>query len=296
MAGGAGGPAGDAGDFAVAPGLAPDLLVSAVGYRSTQRAPRIHRGLPSPALTFVVGLDGPIVTGHTPDQATGPAADRTTVTIAGLQTTPAYVAEEGEQSGIQLAVRPLAARAVFGVPAAELSAFVTDGTDVLGPSAESLRGRLAEAPSWEARFAILERYLRRRADRQEVRPPRPEIAEAWRWIARHRGTGSIPGLARHVMMSQRQLTTLFRAELGLTPKAASRLMRFENARRHIAHALVSGAPLDLSRIAQICGYYDHSHLVRDFQQYVGASPTRWIAEEHRNIQAGEQLRGEDLAA
>jgi AraC-like DNA-binding protein len=270
--------------------LLPDAVVSTVGYRITGPATVIHRGLPSPALTVVFSLDDPIVTGVSPTHATGPDAYRNQIILGGLHTSPAYIAQPAVQSGIQLAVRPLEARALFGLPASELRALTTEGADVLGKSATRLREQICEMTTWPERFAVLARYLRGRYENQKQ--PRPEVMEAWRWIAWHRGTGSMTGLAQHVLLSQRQLTTLFRAEVGLTPKAVSRLMRFENARQRMAQTVRNGTPSDLTAIAHACGYFDHSHLVRDFQQYVGTSPTQWIAEERRNIQAGAHQKSE----
>lgn len=287
----------DGGDeFVGAPGLLPDAVVAAVGYRTVDEAPVIHRGIPSPALTFVLSLDDePIVTGWSPDQATGADAYRQHTVLSGLHTQPAYIAQPRVQSGIQLAVRPLAARALFGMPASELRHLAMDGTDVLGASAVELRERLVELPTWGERFTEFARYLRGRWAPLRRRPPRSEVVEAWTWIVRTRGTGSVEALARHVGMSPRHLTTVFRGEVGRTPKEVSRLMRFENARQSMAAAIQSGTGPDIAAVAHACGYYDHSHLVRDFQQYVGASPTRWIAEERRNIQAGAHQTNADWA-
>lgn len=278
-------------EFVSVPGLLPDAVASAVGYRAT--GPVMHRGLPSPSLTVVFSLDDPIVTGLSPEHATGPDAYRNDVILGGLHTRPAYIAQPRVQAGIQLAVRPLAARTLFGVPASELQDLTTEGADVMGNAVARVREQVSEMNTWAERFAVLSRYLRARcAERQPQ--PRAEVVEAWKWIARHRGTGSMTGLAQHVLLSQRQLTTVFRREIGLTPKAVSRLMRFEHARQRIAQMVRSGAPLDLAAVAHACGYFDHSHLVRDFQQYVGASPTQWLAEERQNIQAGSHQQSEDL--
>ncbi|MGV2920226.1 helix-turn-helix domain-containing protein, partial [Streptomyces alfalfae] len=64
------------------------------------------------------------------------------------------------------------------------------------------------------------------------------------------------------------------------------LRRCRRCTAAVVRAVATGAPQDLARVAADCGYYDHSHLVRDFRQYTGVSPTRWLAEECRNIQAG----------
>ncbi len=287
---------GGRGEFVSDPGLLPDAVVSTVGYCAIGPMPAIHRGLPSPSLTFVFSLDGPIVTGQSPEHVSGPDAYRNHMVLGGLHTRPAYIAQPAVQTGIQLAVRPLAARALFGVPAGELRTLTTEAADVLGPSAARLREQLSETDTWAQRFAVLGCYLRGRyAEAGWREEPRAEVVQAWKWIARHRGTGSMAGLARHVLLSQRQLTALFSSELGLTPKAVSRLVRFEHARQRMTQAVRSDASLDIAATAHACGYYDHSHLVRDFQQYAGASPTHWLAEERQNIQAGAHQRGADLA-
>ncbi|WP_199740150.1 helix-turn-helix domain-containing protein [Saccharopolyspora rhizosphaerae] len=262
--------------------LVPEAVVSAVGYTSHLRRPVLHRGLPSPALTLVLTFDEPVTSGFEP---TGEDAGSSHLVLGGLHTRPAYIAQPRVQSGIQLAVRPLALRQLFGVAAGELRDQAVDARAVLGEGAEDLRQRLAELTTWPERFAALAAYLRAGADRVTA-GPRPEVVEAWKWIAWHRGTGSMSALARHVHLGERQLTSIFKAELGVTPKAASRLMRFEHARQRIARTVREASSLDLAAVAHSCGYYDHSHLVREFQQYAGCSPTRWIGDELRNIQAG----------
>ncbi|WP_369218382.1 AraC family transcriptional regulator [Streptomyces flavofungini] len=271
------------------------MVVSAVGYRTSGQRPALHRGLPSPHLTVIFSLDGDIATGETPDQATGDNATRTDIVVGGLHQSPAYVVQPEHEAGIQLAVHPLAARTLLGLPASALAGeLVVGGTDVFGERATELRERLCGLDTWEDRFAALTAYLRDRAATAEERPSgpvRPEVAEAWAWLARHRGAGTLGGLSRHVALSERRLTSLFRAETGLAPKQAARLMRFQHAKAAVVRAAAEDAPQDLARIAADCGYYDHSHLVRDFRQYTGESPTGWLAEECRNIQAGAHDTG-----
>lgn len=268
---------------------------STVGYLTTDPAPSLHLGLPSPYLTFIVSLRDPVVTGTTPEHAGSATAWRTDVLIGGLHHTPAYICQPRVQEGIQLAVHPLAAREVFGVPAAELTTLVTDGADVVGARALRLRERLGSTAAWPDRFAIMQDFLRRPGGLTKApRAPRAEVAEAWAWLARRRGNGSMDDLATHVALSPRQLRTLFVREVGASPKAVSRLMRFTEATRQITAAVRGRQPRDLTQIALRAGFYDAAHLVRDFHQYTGLSPTGWIAAERRNIQAGGHRNGESL--
>ncbi|MCF6524286.1 helix-turn-helix domain-containing protein [Streptomyces sp. JJ36] len=287
-------------EFVRAPRRLGALVPSTVGYRAAEEQPRLHRGLPSPYLTLVFSLDGPVVCGETPEHARGPDAYRAGVLFGGLHRTPAYIAQPARQSGVQLALHPLAARALLGMPAAELNLTAVDGAALLGRGAAELLERLQEQPEWEERFALLTGYLRDRVDRAARRPGvrpgvRAEVAEAWRWLARSGGAGPVDALARHVALSPRQLGALFRREVGMAPKQIAGLMRFERARGTIAASVAQGRPPDLADTAARCGFYDHSHLVRDFHRYTGLSPSGWIAEEHRNIQAGGHRNGEEWA-
>ncbi|HEY6792051.1 MAG TPA: DUF6597 domain-containing transcriptional factor, partial [Trebonia sp.] len=87
------------------------------GYRQAGIEPTAHRGLPSPWLTMIITLDEPLVIARHPDPRQ-PASTHDFL-LGGLHTTPALITHEGSQSGIQLALTPLGARAPLGLPAAE---------------------------------------------------------------------------------------------------------------------------------------------------------------------------------
>jgi transcriptional regulator GlxA family with amidase domain len=126
-------------------------------------------------------------------------------------------------------------------------------------------------------------------------------------------------IAQRVFLSRRRLSTLFVAELGITPKEAARTMRFTHAVTRIGEGVralgsggrTGGEPprrgtrpggaararrLDLAGVAAECGYADQSHLDREFRAFAGTSPSGWIAEEFPNIQAGGHRYARDWEA
>src|SRR5699024_2568213 len=108
--------------------------------------------------------------------------------------------------------------------------------------------------------------------------PRPEVVAGWRWMSAHRGSGRMDALSRHVAMSSRQLTKLFRDEVGVPPKVVNRLIRFDDDCRRLKDRASRGAPLGLTEIAHAAGYYDHAHMTREFGEFLGCSPRAWVAE------------------
>lgn len=269
--------------FAVAPPRSAPGVTSMVGYRALDVPERIHRGMPSSNLTFIVSLDDGLRAAESAESL--PTARPAPVVLGGLHVQASHVSQHPGQAGVQLAVHPLAARALFGVPAAQLSVTDFDAAPVLGRPAVHLHERLTVARSWPEAFAQISAYLvaeRRRRDTGVRR----EVAYAWELLRRSRGRASIAGIAEQVGLSQRHLMTLFRREVGRTPKTVAMLMRFEYATARIADDVRRHGRADLARIAAAAGYADQAHLTREFVRYAGISPAAWLAEEFQNIQDG----------
>ena len=278
--------------FLHAPSCLPDAVASTVGYESNEPSPRFHRGLPSPYLTFIISMHQPVIVGDSATQLARGDSERLDMVAAGLHISAQYIEQTVGQAGIQLAVHPLAARRLFGVPAAELVGATYDGADVLGPVARTVREELVDARDWVHRFRRLDSFLSERAVRNETALIRPEVAEAWRWLTQRQGTGAIGDLARHVFMSPRQLQTLFHREVGVGLKTYNRLLRFHRTVRTITDTAASGRRIDLAAIASSCGFADHAHMTRDFLSFTGATPSGWMAEELGNIRAGGHRNGD----
>jgi AraC-like DNA-binding protein len=254
------------------------------GYRQAGLPPGRHRGLPSPYLTLIVTLDEPLAVVAHPDPRQ--PASRHDVLVGGLHTAPALITHDGRQSGIQLGVTPLGARALLGVPAGELAQIDLHGSDVLGAFAGELQERVRAAPDWAARFAVLDETLIRQANAHDRTGwMRPEVAYVWQALLAARGDVSVSGLARDTGWTARHLGARFRAETGLSPKAAARVVRFDRARRLLQRRVATGGAPALADLAAACGYYDQAHLAREFRGLAGCPPSRWLAEEFRNIQA-----------
>ena len=271
------------------------------GYRQRGVPPARHRGLPSPYLTLIFTLDEPLTIQAHPDPGQPPGEFGTL--LGGLHSVPAMITHAGAQSGIQVALRPLGARALLGLPAGELAGLDIPAEAVFGGVCAELRDRVRAAAGWPERFAVLDGILLRRA--AETGHPAtagpaaasPEVSWAWHELLRAGGTLRVTELAAGTGWSGRHLTSRFRAEIGLTPKAAARVIRFDRARkllvRRLAGATADGGYL-LADLAADCGYFDQAHLAREFRALAGCPPSQWLTEEFRNVQAGNWLRDELL--
>ncbi|AEK40562.1 AraC family transcriptional regulator [Amycolatopsis mediterranei S699] len=235
------------------------LVTRYVGYAQDEVTLAVHRGLPSRHVTLVISLAGPVRMAGQSLQAL----------VGGLHTRAVLIRQDRVQEGVQLELDPLGVRTLFGVTAAELSGEVADLADFgLGWLPEQLRS----LSTWRERFALLDDVLAARAVEPVVPPP--ELGEAWRRLRGADGRVRVADLADEVGWSRRHLGERFRTELGLAPKQAARVLRFERAGR-----LLRRGRTDLAALAAECGFYDQAHLTNEWRALAGCTPGTWIAEE-----------------
>ena len=167
--------------------------------------------------------------------------------------------------------KPVGARAVLGVPPAELRDTHVDLQQVWNTAAGRLRERVCDAASHADRFRIVEAALMSRL-RPEL-TARPAIARAVGALLPGGGHPQIGDLAGHAGLSHRQFIKDFTATVGVTPKLFGRLCRFRRAVDQIAY----GGPCRWAQFACDCGYADQGHMIREFTFFSGLTPAQYRA-------------------
>jgi AraC-like DNA-binding protein len=271
-----------------APGLRP-YVASYVGFEISGFPAGVHLGVPGRALTAVITLSEPLEIAPEPTPAALPRR-RFSALTGGLATRPVAIRHDGTFHGVKLSLTPLGARAVYGMPAAELANDVVALDDLLGPLGVELVYRLQGGTTWGERFAALDDLLLRAVHQGEggggAAPMRPEIAEAWRRLVVTMGQTRIDLLAADLGWSRRHLTRQFRRELGLAPKTMARILRFEHA-----HLLATvDDPPSWADVSNASGYADQAHLLRDWREFTGHSPQAWRRADVL-VEAGRQMTG-----
>jgi AraC-like DNA-binding protein len=244
------------------------------GYRQRGVAPMRHRGLPSPWLALIFTLEEPMTAAALPGGHPGGSYDSY---VGGLHRTPALIVHDGAQSGVQVALSPLGCRRLLGLPGGELAGENLTMDELLGSSGRRVRERLLAAATWGERFAVLDRFFTDRLNDRRPGPP-DEVSRAWTLLLESHGGVGVAELAAEVGWSARNLAYRFSSEIGLSPKAAAQVTRFDFARR-----LLMQRRTGLARLSADCGYADQAHLSREFSEMAGLSPRRWLAEESGNL-------------
>jgi AraC-like DNA-binding protein len=229
------------------------------GYREESTRPNVQRELPSSQVVLIIGFGAPLRI----------LGDPFVSFVAGFGDVHTLTEYAGGQRGIQVDLTPLGAYSLFAVPMSELTNRVVHLDDLLGADAQRLVDMLASAPGWPERFALLDDVLLGRLAAGPV--PSPEVRRAWALL---RAGATVAATAADVGWSRRHLAARFRQQVGLAPKPAAQVLRFERAVRLLS---APGGPR-LAETAVTCGYFDQAHLNREFRRLAGCTPTAWQAE------------------
>jgi AraC-like DNA-binding protein len=184
--------------------------------------------------------------------------------VSGAYRGPFIIDTEEHAAVLGVHFAPGGAVPFLGAPPGHLADAHLDLQTLWPGQASALRERLCEARSTAKRFRILENALVARLRRPFKH--HGAVRAALEHIAR--SALAVAEVADRVGLSHRRLIELFTAEVGVPPKLFGRLQRFQRAMAIVQQA----RSVDWAELAVGCGYYDQSHLIRDFGEFSGFSP------------------------
>ncbi|MFZ5890563.1 MAG: DUF6597 domain-containing transcriptional factor [Myxococcota bacterium] len=260
-----------------------------LGYREVVPAGHeiVERVLPDGAVRLIVNLgDAPGV-----DEGGGRQLE-----VIGANVEPALIRLRGRVEGLSVTLRAGAARAVLGMPAGEISGQAISIESVWGSAGRELGERLLGAGDDSARVVLLDGWLRERLRRGAALGAKSGLSagvsasasalRAVQLISAGEGQRSLREVAESVGVGERRLQQLFHAEVGLSPRAVSRLARLQACLRALRRVrpLLAGVDAgagdrDGPRWAELAlerGFYDQSHLVNEFRAFSGLTPTEFF--------------------
>jgi AraC-like DNA-binding protein len=138
-------------------------------------------------------------------------------------------------------------------------------------SLDRMRNRLADASSVDATLSLVERELMRQLGAIPpngfglVRNAAASIEETW-------GSTPVASLADLAGVSGNRLASLFTSHVGVTPKRLARIYRFAR----VILTVDAAHPVEWAALAQAAGYFDQSHLINEFKDFTGHTPTGYL--------------------
>ena len=132
---------------------------------------------------------------------------------------------------------------------------------------KSFYGTLPEKQSIEEIITYMDNYLTNRLSC--LYHVEKQVIRAVDLIFSAKGQLSPAKVASDVCLCQRHFERKFKSTIGITPKTFAKIIRFKHALR----CLRNSSHQDLLSVALECGYYDHTHLIKDFKIFSGDTPT-----------------------
>jgi AraC-like DNA-binding protein len=183
--------------------------------------------------------------------------------------------------------RPAKAAPFLSLPASEITDLRVSLEDVWGDAA-GVRAALSERGSAVARVRAFDRVLRTRLSAsaaRDVQLGQRDVDEAVRRIIEAGGSLGITRLAPSLGVSRQHLARRFAQLVGVSPKVFARVVRLGRVIECV-RAVPVGERINWSVLALELGYYDQSHLVDEFREMTGVTPTAWTTSGNGETGAG----------
>lgn len=248
------------------PRLAP--LVASIWYgEGTVRYQR-DRILPSGQSQLLINL-GPTQYRIDP----GPPEQRVPfrdVWYSGLQQTPIDTEAPHGQALLGIAFHAHGAFPWLGRELAQVEERIVPLADLVGSGVLGLRERLLNRTTVEERFRLVQAWIIDRMSEKTV--VHPAVTWAVGKMVATGGRYPVASLAIETGYSRKHLADLFHRQVGLSPKALARVLRFRGAL-----ALLQGRrDVPWAELADQCGFYDQSHLTNEFRDFAGVTPGEFV--------------------
>jgi len=227
-----------------------------------------RREVPISAFPFIINFGDPFrILDSTPSPN---PPNRLSTFVAGIHDSFVVVESQGQSCCIQVNFTPIGARLFFQLPLWELSNRSIALDELFGQQSLRVVETLAATGDWDRRFDLLEALIHKRLS--EARPPRPEILGAWAEMQTAHGVVDVTALARKTGWSHKHLIAQFRDHIGAPPRRLGRILRFQRAIKHLG----PGNRARWAALAIDCGYFDQSHMIREFREFAGCTPEEYV--------------------
>jgi AraC-like DNA-binding protein len=192
--------------------------------------------------------------------------------VSGMRTSRIVIGVGSGAPMLVLRLRPGVLPTLIGMPANELNDTVVDLDLLLGAVFGSVRDALGETLEQRGAQAMLEVAEDVLAPLFPARPVERRVGIALRALQQRNGIGTVGAISDELGCSQKHLNDLFQRHCGLGPKRYASLVRFQSLVRRLERE----TDPDWAQLALEHGFYDQSHMVNQFQEMTGHTPTRYM--------------------
>lgn len=190
--------------------------------------------------------------------------------FAGPYTRAAFVTMRDDYECFGIRFRPGKMPQIADVSAVDLADTMIAPSRILGIDVDTLGEQLYSFDGVDSKQAFLENIFRKAGlksiSHRGVTLRSVEVVESCGGLIKVNDLANLSGV------STRTMERSFLAEVGISPKAFIRCVRFQN----VLSRMKSGKYHSLAGLAYDCGYADQSHFIKDYKELTGRLPKRQL--------------------
>lgn len=192
--------------------------------------------------------------------------------ISGQATKSYQLQLSGKIGMVGIVFKPAAMNTLFGLPMYEFTDERIALSDVLGHPLKILTERIIEADSLQQRIEMLEQFLTFQLSKTKAVLDRTDFVV--NLIVEQRGIINVGDLMTELYVCRRQFERKFLQKVGVSPKYYARIRRNSHLCMILANQRWQVA--DWQDIIYRSGYYDQSHFIKEFTEFIGKSPSAYV--------------------
>jgi len=190
--------------------------------------------------------------------------------LSGQEKSFADLEYTGQINMISVVFRPIGVKAFFDLPILKINNLRVTAADLEDRELAILEHSLTSTENDELCILLIEQFLLKRLSHLAEHNLK-RIEATIRLI--NSGQTDITLLADAACLSTKQFQRIFSEHVGSNPKEFSRTIRFQKA----LYILETQSQTSLTTLAYDCGYFDQSHMIKDFKALSGYTPSEYLA-------------------
>lgn len=168
--------------------------------------------------------------------------------------------------------QPAGVKSLFDLAPQEIQDSFLDLKDLFGSILEDLYEKINQTSAMIQKLDALNQFFSAFLPKKS-RQANPILYFSLQYLIENKEECSIATLSEKVGYSERQIERVFQEFVGISPKSYSNIIRFH----HFLSLLRSDSNgFNLTELCYTAGYYDQSHLIKEFKKKVGIKPSAYL--------------------
>ena len=182
-----------------------------------------------------------------------------------------------ETSLLIVVFQPDGINRLLGISANEIRDKIIRTEDIFGLPGLMLYEKLVGEPNTEDKLYLLNTFFLRFFPKHFL-SNQLLIQASLNFIIKNKGTITIRQLVKHTGYTERHIERAFSESIGISPKKFGSIVKLHSFLKILKD---KSAQNNITAFCYEAGYFDQSHLIREFRKYTGITPTQYLNDTSR---------------